>query len=213
MLKKIILTTLIMVLVFAFGITASAVTVSIDGNSSDFQSVTIDGSILIPFRDVFEGLGAEVSWDPASRTGIARVGDFRVVAAIGERFLIVNGERRDMAVETQIIEDKIYVPVRAAAEAFNCVVTYDAETGTVVIEKGQLPISLGDVFRGIISAKGWDGMHIAFSIGDTVNINDVDFAEVTAYSDSGVVGVFAISYDLSYVYELTDGGYIPCPIN
>lgn len=212
MLKKIISLTLILALVFMLNITASAVSVSIDGSVFELQSVTIEGSILVPFRDVFEGLGAEITWDPVSRTGIAKVGDFRVVSAVGERFLIINGERRDMAVETQIIENKIFVPIRAAAEALNCTVTYDAATSAVVVEKGQLPMSLGDVFRGIISAKGWDGSHIAMQIGETVDINGVLCAVITAYSDSGVVGTFVVSYDFVYIYEVTENGYIPLPI-
>ncbi len=206
MFKKLTAFILIIVIISSLYITASAVSVSVDGNISEFDSVTVDGSILIPLRDMFELLGAEVSWNPESRTGTATVGDFRVVAAVGERFLLVNGERRDMAVETQIVDDKIFVPVRAAAEAFNCIVSYDEETKAVVIDRGELPWSLGDVFRGIINIKNWQYMNIALQIGDTVFIDDIECAEITAFSENGEIGRFAVSYDYSRVFELTVEG-------
>ena len=107
-----------------------------------------------------------------------------------------------------IINDKIYLPIRAAAEAFNCTVGYDEATATVVITKGELPWSLGDVFRGIIRIKGWENRQIAMQIGETVNINGIDCAVVTAYSEDGAIGNFAVSYDFAYVYEQTIEGSV-----
>ena len=201
MFRKSAVFALIIVVISLFYITAFAAPVSVDGN------------MLVPFRDIFSILGAEVYWDPISRTGSATIGDFRVGSAVGERFLIVNGERFDMPVATQIIEDKIFVPVRACAEAFRCTVGYDSASGTVVITKGALPWSLGDVFRGIISAKGWVGAHVALQVGDTVDVNGISCATVNAYSEYGLVGSFAVSYDLAYVFELVDGWYSPLNIS
>ena len=208
MLKKIIALVLITVIISSFYINVSAATVSVDGNCVELESVSVDGSVLVPLRDIFELLGAEVGWNAESRTGTASVGDFRVFAAVGERFIVVNGKRREMPLETQIISDKIYIPIRAAAEALNCTVGYDEATATVVITKGELPWTLGDIFRGIISIKGWEHMQIAMQIGDSININGIDCALITAYSDNGAIGNFAVSYDLAYVYEQTIEGSI-----
>ena len=209
MFRKLLAFLLIFSILAMFNIAAYAAPISVDGTVYEIEDIMVEGSMLVPFRDIFSVLGADVSWDSVSRSGKATIGDFKVVSAVGERFLVVNGERFDMAVETQIINDKIFVPIRACSEAFRCTVGYDASTGMVVITKGVLPWSLGDVFRGIISAKNWEGVHVALQVGDTVDVGGVPCASITAFSEFGPVGYFAVSYDFAYVFELVDGWYIP----
>ena len=103
-----------------------------------------------------------------------------------------------------MIDGITYVPLRTVAEALGSTVSYDEERRMIVIEKGELPWTIGDVFNGIMSMKGWYG-DIAFSIGETVNIDGVDCAKITAYDDNGAVGEFAVSYNFADVFDLSDG--------
>ena len=119
-------------------------------------------------------------------------------------YITVNGVRNDLGAAVQVIDGTTYVPLRAVAEALGSTVSYDEERRMIVIEKGELPWTIGDVFNGIMSMKGWYG-DIAFSIGETVNVDGVDCAKITAYDDNGAVGEFAVSYNFADVFDLSDG--------
>lgn len=92
---------------------------------------------FLPFRAVFEALGAEVDYYHPTRTAFAIRGDVRVDIPIGDDKIYItrNGEVEvlQMDVETFTKNGRTYVPVRFVAQALGCLVEWDQKNLTVVI--------------------------------------------------------------------------------
>jgi len=98
-----------------------------------------DGRVFMPFRAIFEALGAEVEWEDATRTAIAKRGDTLVRVPIGsyEIDIFRNGEKEvlemDRASYIDPVTGRSYVPVRFMAYAMDCLVGWDQEDQTVIL--------------------------------------------------------------------------------
>jgi len=101
--------------------------------STDVPPQLIDGRTLVPLRAIFEALGAEVDWNPATRTVTGTRGDTVVVLTIGSTTPTVNGQVVPIDVPAQIVDDRTLVPVRFVAESFGVEVDWDGNTRTVTI--------------------------------------------------------------------------------
>lgn len=114
---------------------AAQISINIDGEplKTGSEPVIENDSTLVPMRDVFEALGAEVQWVESKRTVNAYKGANIMTLTIDSDEMIVNGEGFKMAVPAKIINDKTYVPLRAVSENFNAEVLWDGETRTVTI--------------------------------------------------------------------------------
>lgn len=103
---------------------------------TDSDPVIVSGRTLVPIRAVAEELGYTVGWD----------GDTRCISMVSPNqndnvymFIDDNNVYRDYGgsskidVAPQIINSRTYIPLRAAAEAMNCEVEWDAASRTVII--------------------------------------------------------------------------------
>lgn len=138
---------LMLVMTFALAVTASAagadeVKVQLDGQMltfSDAAPVIQNGRTMIPMRAVFEALGAEVSYDDATKTVTAVRDDTTVTMVIGQNTVQVQeGEdsrsfTMDVVPNVDPVSGRTYVPVRFAAEALGCNVGWDEDDRTVLI--------------------------------------------------------------------------------
>ena len=122
----------------------SAVTVKIDGvvQSFDVPPTLKDGRVLVPFRKILESLGAEVSWDPATKTVVADKSNTEVVLRINEKGAYVNevtlgGKRLENDVEldvpAEISNGRTLVPLRFVSESFDAKVEWVAQEKLVLI--------------------------------------------------------------------------------
>ena len=126
------------------------ITVIIDGDVIEFdvQPQIINGRTMVPFRRIFEVLGAEVNYqfgDFNKTYGVEGcIGDLRVSFFFGEgaknpnEMLITNAkgvisERVELDVAPMIIDGRTLVPLRAVSEGLNAEVDWDGETSTVYI--------------------------------------------------------------------------------
>lgn len=104
---------------------------------TDAVPLAQDGRTYLPFRALFEAMGAGVEWDAATQT-VTAVRDGRTVRlTLGQTAVAVEEDGKT----TELLTDaapfarggRTYVPVRFAAQAFDAVVDWDAETRTVHI--------------------------------------------------------------------------------
>jgi hypothetical protein len=111
------------------------VSVSIDGKDYGFEQppVVLDGSTLAPVRAIFNALGAEVDWDPATQTATGRKGSQTVSITIGRNTVKKGSEAVELQVPAQLVNGYTMVPARFVGEAFGGVVTWDDKTRTVII--------------------------------------------------------------------------------
>ncbi len=113
----------------------AAIRIYVDGKmiETDSEPYIKNNRTMVPLRAIFEALGAEVSWDEASKDATAIKGDIEIIIDVGAPVLYKNGEIIALDAGTEIKNDRVMVPVRAISEAFGCTVKWDNETMSVNI--------------------------------------------------------------------------------
>ena len=95
--------------------------------------VILDGTTLVPLRDVFEGLGAKVSWDEESRVATGEYNGIVISVNPDTSQMLKNGEEMSLNRAPVIINDRILIPLRAVAESFGYSVMWRGIDYTVSI--------------------------------------------------------------------------------
>ena len=113
----------------------SAILVMVKGKYIDFDVAPVieNDRVLVPMRNIFEALGATVSWQGDVNTVLATKDQTVVALQPGQNYLFKNSEKVDMPVSSVAKDNRILVPIRAIAEAFDTEVFYNGNTKTVVI--------------------------------------------------------------------------------
>lgn len=110
--------------------------VKIDGEELTFKEqapVMVDNRVLVPMRAIFEKLGADVQWLASSRKVVANTDTKNITMTIGDKVYYLNGEKKELDVPPQVLNDRTVVPIRAVSEALDCKVSWDQENLTVLI--------------------------------------------------------------------------------
>ena len=107
----------------------------VDGErvEADVPPVIVDDRTLVPFRAIFEALGATVEWEAETRTAKGVRGDIAVAIQIDNPVMKLNDADLTLDVPAQIIDDRTMVPVRAISESFQAEVEWVPETRTVIV--------------------------------------------------------------------------------
>ena len=123
---------------------ASAIAVQLDGQALSFTDAVPqvqDERTFLPFRAVFEAMGAEVSYDAAANQVSATRGGTTVTMTLGstEATVTTDGVSTTLAMDVApyASENRTYVPVRFAAQAFGCAVGWDQDDSTVILVDTQ----------------------------------------------------------------------------
>lgn len=98
-----------------------------------------DGRTFVPFRAIFEKMGANIGYDSATRTITATRGSTVVRLSIGSDTAYVNNQARTLAAAPYIKDDRTFVPLRFVGEAFGATVNYDAATTKIAIVDPNWP--------------------------------------------------------------------------
>lgn len=90
----------------------------------DVEPVIRNNRTLVPFRAIFEALGADVSWDGNTSTATAIKGDKTIIIKANDNVAYVNGEPHILDVAPEIVSGRNMVPIRFISETMNCAVDY-----------------------------------------------------------------------------------------
>lgn len=109
--------------------------VMVKGKYIDFDVAPVieDNRVLVPMRNIFTALGADVSWHGDVQTVIAIRGNDVIALQPGQNFLFKNSEKIEIPTPAIAKDGRILVPIRAVAEALDTEVFYNGTTKTVVI--------------------------------------------------------------------------------
>ena len=140
--KKIVSMLLALAAVMSFGAAMAddAVTVIVNDKKLEFEEVApfIENEhTLVPFRAIFEAIGAEVSWDGETKTVISYdpATDTSVVLQIDSDIMFVNETPVTLETPAKIVNDGFtVVPVRAVSEGLKREVDWDNETRNVTVK-------------------------------------------------------------------------------
>jgi len=97
----------------------------------------LEGRTLVPLRSIFEAMGAEVEWDGATSTAIAKRGNVEVKIQIGVNEIYKNGKAIAVDVPAQLVNERTMVPARVIAEAFGADVQWNGNGRTVLISENR----------------------------------------------------------------------------
>lgn len=93
-----------------------------------------NGTVLVPFRALFENLGLKVTWNPESKTIAGSKEGLLIQLAVGSKTAYVNGQAKQLT-EAPIIKNNIsYVPLRFVGEALGKTVSWDKQSSSVNID-------------------------------------------------------------------------------
>lgn len=95
--------------------------------------VVSPGITMVPVRGVFEHLGAQVSWNAATREAIITRGDRRIVLRQGSAQATVDGESARLPRAAEIRNGKMFVPLRFVVENLGLKPVWQPESRTVVL--------------------------------------------------------------------------------
>jgi hypothetical protein len=126
-----------MLLALAAG--AVAVTVNNVPVRSDAPPIVQRGRVLLPARAVFEALGAEVDYDPATGHVDIRRGAHFVRVTTGSNRAQIGTQTITLDVAAQVYNGHTYLPIRFVAESLGGMVDYQDSTRTVSIIDPDAP--------------------------------------------------------------------------
>ncbi len=132
----------------------AGVRVTLDGKEIplDVPGEIREGRTFVPFRAIFEALGADVTWDPRTRSITAVRGQDSLLLTIDSR--VVEWRRSLIKVDAApvIANGRTLVPLRLVGQALGLHVRWDGSTRTVHLETNPANEQLGRGMR-IVHAK------------------------------------------------------------
>ncbi|MBC9784104.1 N-acetylmuramoyl-L-alanine amidase [Heliobacterium chlorum] len=115
--------------------------VLVNGNpvNSDVQPVISNDRVLVPIRAVSESLGATVNWYNETKTVVVTKGSTVIQLTVDSKEIVGTFGRKEIDVPAQLMNDRVFLPVRAVAELFGCTVNFDDATRQVQISMPDNP--------------------------------------------------------------------------
>lgn len=121
---------------------------ALKGNSKNMMLVFINGEemltdvppvvkynrTLIPVRALMTALGAQVTWDQATKTITVIKGSIKIVLKLDSNIVLVNGKEVKIDVPASSYNGRTVIPLRFIAELFGQDVEWDSSTGSIIIE-------------------------------------------------------------------------------
>ena len=105
--------------------------------ASDVAPQIINDRVMLPFRSVFEKMGASVQWLENEKKIVAKKDNITIEMIIGENLMLINSEYYKSDTAPVIIGERTLVPVRICAETFGCGVKWYDKSRVVEIVSSQ----------------------------------------------------------------------------
>ncbi|MCD6351777.1 MAG: hypothetical protein J7M26_06630 [Armatimonadetes bacterium] len=91
------------------------------------------GVVLVPMREIFEALRADITWDSQAKMVLATRDGKRVQLWVGRPVAVVNNTPQSLRVPPIMVNDVVYVPADVAAAAFEGTAKWDAASETLTL--------------------------------------------------------------------------------
>jgi len=101
----------------------------------DVPPIMLNGRTLVPAREVFEALGAELKWLEDYNQLYVGYEEKLIILEIGKDYAIVDDKEVKMEAGPKIINGKTMIPVRFVAEALHFKVAWEDPTRIITITK------------------------------------------------------------------------------
>jgi hypothetical protein len=117
----------------------SVIQVHLDGKTLEFDQppLIVDGRTLVPFRSIFEALGASVKYIADTKTVIANKTVTTITLKIGSTKTQVDDRTVELDVTARVVNGRTMVPLRFVGEAMGSEVTWNGATRTISINTAK----------------------------------------------------------------------------
>lgn len=114
---------------------ASPIKIYINGEKMNLGTdpVMVNDRVLVPMRNIFEKLGADVEWNGDSNSITATMDKHKLYLKINNQVMTIDGEIIVLDVTPKLIDGVAFVPVRAVSEGVDAVVEWNGEEKSVSI--------------------------------------------------------------------------------
>jgi hypothetical protein len=140
-----------------------------------------NNTTMVPFRDIFEALGAQVFWEPSTQMILAiKAKDQTVISLqIGKNRATVNGKIVELSEPPQLNNGTTLVPLRFVSEALGASVEWNGKSKTITITDQNImsTIQKGNSTEPIITIF-FEGDHPIEFLEDPVIENGILLAQV-----------------------------------
>jgi hypothetical protein len=115
---------------------AEEIGVTIGGEYLDFDVAPMmeTGRVLVPMRQIFEALGADLTWDAETSTVTAVKGDTTITLTIGSAEALKNGKTITLDVPAKLVNGRTMVPIRFISESLGYDVKWNNDDLLVEIQ-------------------------------------------------------------------------------
>jgi len=156
--RVVALLTMFILLAFARPAAAGGIAVLLNGGQRSYNPAPqiINDRVLVPMRAIFEDLGAEVSWDPSSRTAMAfkngryvsvqigsQVGTTADAARVNGEYQLSNIQSLNLEAAPTIIKNSTMLPLRFVSESLGARVEWVGASQQVLISSDTQPVNAG----------------------------------------------------------------------
>ena len=108
------------------------------------QAAIIDSVTYVGLRAFCDLIGDyDISWNDKTKTAKVTSDGLSLTATMGDLYLYANGRCIYTVEKIKIIDDRICVPIRAIAKVLGVDVTWDAETRSVILLRGNKAFAWG----------------------------------------------------------------------
>ena len=167
---------------------------------NDVPPENIDGRVMIPFRAVLEGIGAQVEYSEAENKVTAKKNDTSISFALDGNTIYIdkNGEKSELKMDVPIVvkEGRTLVPIRFMSKAFGMNVGWDGMSQSVLIlDKDGLAEEFREIAPNMNKLMSMENP--TYNIQDMTMKVDIDKSAVMADSaDAGVGFAKTDTFDL-----------------
>lgn len=115
---------------------AEEIGVTIGGEYLDFDVTPMmeTGRVLVPMRQIFEALGADLTWDAETSTVTAVKGDTTITLTIGSAEALKNGKTITLDVPAKLVNGRTMIPIRFISESLGYDVKWNNDDLLVEIQ-------------------------------------------------------------------------------
>ncbi|OQB13607.1 MAG: Carboxylesterase NlhH [Firmicutes bacterium ADurb.Bin193] len=103
----------------------------------DVPPMIVNDRTLVPFRALFEAMGATIHWDEATQTVTGVKDTITIQLKIDYNIANVNGKEIELDTPAMLVNSRTMVPLRFVSENFNMNVSWDDETKTIEIKSDK----------------------------------------------------------------------------
>ncbi len=170
------------------------------------EPIIFNDRALVPVREVFEAMGATVTYIPSTREITIKMGDDFISMQIGSKYVFVSGNRKEFpdGVMPKLIAKKgesakTMVPVRFVSESLGMNVAFDGNAGVISINNPAQEVDEEITYSSTITQIRTVSADDEVTISVTFSEKPEKISELTMIKSSGVLylDVFGADYTTS----------------